>query len=87
MVQEGCDELAQWRNHVSRAHTWVVAGRYADAVRAFGEAVSPLTRLLGAEHPEVAELVDDIAAAASMGDLAAFVDEVGFRYGPPHAKP
>ncbi len=87
MVPEGGDELAQWRNHVARAHTMVVAGRYADAVRAFGEAVAPLTRLLGAEHPEVGELVDDIAAAASMGDIATFVDEVGFRYGPPHPKP
>jgi hypothetical protein len=87
MVQEGGDELVAWRNHVSRAHEQVLAGRYAEAVRAFGEAVGPLTRLLGADHPEVAELVDDIDAAASMGDIAAFVDEAGFRYGPPRPKP
>lgn len=86
MMQEDGEELARWRDHVAAAHATVIAGRYADAVRALGEAVAPLTRLLGADHPEVAELVDDLQAAASMGDLAEFIDEVGFRYGAPHGK-
>lgn len=87
MDREASEELAQWRNHVARAHELVIAGRYADAVRAFREAIEPLTRLLGASHPEVAELVDDLEAAASMGDIAAFVEEAGFRYGGPTPKP
>lgn len=83
MTQEDPKELARWRQHVADAHTQVVAGRYADAVRLFTEALGPLRALLGSDAPEVVELLEDRETARDMGQLAAFVDEVGFRYGPP----
>lgn len=86
MAQEDGEELARWRDQVVASHALVVAGRYADAVRGFVEALGPLRRILGDRHPEVEELVDDLEAARSMGEVATFVDEVGFRYGPPRPK-
>lgn len=73
------DEVARWRDEVRRAHELVPRGRYDEAITRFEAALVGLRERLGASHPEVEELVDDLDAARSMRDVAQWSREMGFR--------
>jgi hypothetical protein len=73
------DTVARWRDEVRRAHELVPRGRYDEAITRFEAALVALRERLGAAHPEVEELVDDLDAARSMRDVAQWSREMGFR--------
>lgn len=76
----GADEVARWRADVDAAHALVARGAYREAAARFSAALTALTTLLGADHPEVEELACDLEACRSMGDLQAFGRSMGFRW-------
>lgn len=73
------EAVERWRRRVAEGHQAVSAGRYDEAVRAFAGALEGLTGALGADHPEVEELGEDLQAARSMGEMFQFGKEVGYR--------
>lgn len=81
------EQLAELRAQVARAHASVAAGEYAAAVSGFREALEPLRSVLGAEHPEVEELADDLRTAAEMAGVADFGDAAGFGWRRPGGPP
>jgi len=62
-------ELDTIRAQIAGAHRLVMEGNYSGAAQGFARALVPLKEHLGAEHPEVEELVEDLKAVVEMGGL------------------
>ncbi|MCB9666450.1 MAG: hypothetical protein H6732_20235 [Alphaproteobacteria bacterium] len=71
------DELETWRARVAHAHEQVVAGDYDSALATFVMALPALRARLGAAHPEVVELGEDVDTLRSMQCMADLAREVG----------
>lgn len=82
MTDPAADPLAALRARVLEGHDAVSAGRYDDAAATFREALDGLAEHLGADHPEVQDLVADLVTVADMAGVARFGEEMGFRWSP-----
>lgn len=80
MNGKDAERIAALRAQVDEAHQWVVAGRYEDAVARFRTCLVGLRAALGEDHPEVAELSDDLETVQAMQGVAAFGQDMGFRW-------
>lgn len=65
------------RAEVVRGHALVAHGSYPEALAAFLAARASLVDALGADHPEVQELDEDVEAVREMAGVAAFAAELG----------
>jgi diadenosine tetraphosphatase ApaH/serine/threonine PP2A family protein phosphatase len=75
--------LEEIRQDVRAGHEHVRQGRYREARIVFDRALPDLTEALGADHPEVEELVDDIETVDAMAGVADFGATMGYRWNTP----
>lgn len=67
------------RARVAEGHRCVEAGDYAEAIARFRAAGAVLEAGLGADHPEVVELIEDLRAVEEMQGVRQWGQEMGFR--------
>lgn len=74
------------RAEVAEGHRRVGAGDYPAAIARFRAAGPVLQAALGADHPEVVELLEDLRAVEEMQGVQQWGQEMGFRgFGGPSA--